>query len=75
MHTTFHILAYCPQFFNYEFLFFVQYAEGGTKGHKKSAPEEFSSGAAIALVKRDISSTFSCSYGQLQTSACASGWG
>ena len=41
MHTTYHILAYCPQFFNYEFLFFVQYAEGGTKGHKNPPRKSF----------------------------------
>ena len=29
----------------------------------------------LSIVKRDINRTFSCSYGQLQTSACASGWG
>ena len=31
--------------------------------------------AVSSVFKRDISRTFSCSYGQLQTSACASGWG
>ena len=31
--------------------------------------------AASSKLKRDINRTFSCSYGQLQTSAYASGWG
>ena len=38
-------------------------------------PPCFAAGRFRALFKRDISRTFSCSYGQLQTSACASGWG
>jgi len=41
---------------------------------QKTVEEIFDRFSAL-LLKGDINRTFSCSYGQLQTSAYASGWG